>query len=232
MKKPNEINEGGSRVAREAAFDLRHEFIDRAKDAIIAYLEEQQSAFDHVAALGYPEGATVNQYITEGFGSMPFDGDTPVPSLSLMLEDRAVAVGLKPANMNRWMIVSMPVEQSVTLDETLDIDEIKNARVKNLAVTYVSAEGMKAHHYVDYAGIRPFISALESGDQVIAGELTDDNQTIEELLQASVEQVDSGLSIASKMFEDFINMSGVPQRVWQVQKGSFQLLAPAVRENV
>ena len=195
------LNEIASEFARSQAKLAREKLISFACQAVRIFFTEDEEMIEALEAKDFPKGDSLGIYVLEDVIMALQRGDrAPITHTLLLVPDTEIG-----------QTGDARLRLLVPIDEVTENGE-NEAEAENLPqevyVEVTSREGQLTRYAIDKDGIYEYISAADTGEQVIIDDLHEDMWQ----RRASL-RVDTGMSIVSQIQEDFINMRAIPQRI-------------------
>lgn len=207
MNKP--IAEHNRQVEQElngVAREQRLRLISDAFNIVSLALGVQDVEHDLLAVNDIPEEEKVYRFfVLEDYSHLPFDNYGDEHCMVVKLGDEVYE---DQAQTSLMLFVPCPPE--VTVDEHCDPSMFKAPSY--IALKETTKNGLVAWYIVDGNDVTPYIPEVESGEELRADDMIDDDISSEMIMRGIEKQVDSKLALLAHIRESLVNMKLHPQR--------------------
>lgn len=189
-------------VAREQRLRL----INDAFNIVSLALGVQDVEHDLLAVNDIPEEEKVYTFfVLEDYSHLPFDNYGDEHCMVVQLGDEVI----EGQSQTRLMLF-VPCPPEVTVDEHCDPSMFKVPGF--IALKETTKSGLEAWYIVDENDVTPYIPEVESGEELRADDMIDDDISTEMIMRGISKQVDSRLALLAHIRESLVNMKLFPQR--------------------
>jgi hypothetical protein len=194
----HELNQEAIEFVREQAKKGREKLISFAWQAVRLFKAEDDELRADLENRDLPKDESIGIYVLEDIIRAPeSEGRIPVTQTLLLVPN--TELGQSGDDRLRLFVPFMEIEG----EGTIPPDEVY--------VEVTSHEGEITRYAINKNGIYEYVSAADTGEQVVKDDLHEDVWERRVSLL-----VDTGMATVSKIQEDFINMRAIPQRILTV----------------